>query len=50
MKKKCTNAKCRKTFTVSAGAVCCPYCGKKYPNMVVKDMKIIKLLKVLSII
>lgn len=37
MKKKCTNAKCRKTFTVSAGTKCCPYCGKKYPNMVAKE-------------
>ena len=32
MKKKCTNSKCRKTFTLWMGARSCPYCGKEYPR------------------
>lgn len=34
MKKKCTNGKCRKKFTVcSRNSVKCPYCGKEYPRL-----------------
>lgn len=39
MKKKCTNSKCRKTFThvIEKGiVVTCPYCGKKYPRIKVE--------------
>ena len=33
MKKKCTNSKCRKTFSISIKTSSCPYCGKEYPRM-----------------
>ena len=34
MKKKCTNSKCRKVFTVwDREMVICPYCGKIYPRL-----------------
>ena len=33
MKKKCTNSKCRKSFTVTASTVSCPYCGESYPRL-----------------
>ncbi len=32
MKKKCTNSKCRKIFTLWMGEKSCPYCGKEYPR------------------
>lgn len=34
-RKKCTESGCRREFAVKGvrGAVCCPYCGKKYPRI-----------------
>ena len=34
MNKKCTNSSCRKTFSTLYFAGNCPYCGKKYPQLV----------------
>lgn len=39
MKKKCTNSKCRKSFTTTENSYICPHCGKVYPRLhVVNDM------------
>lgn len=35
MKKKCTNGKCRKIFTIrDKEQAVCPYCGKEYPRLI----------------
>lgn len=33
MRKRCTNNKCRRIFSVKVETVCCPFCGKLYPRL-----------------
>lgn len=39
MKKRCTNSKCRKIFTVKSGKVSCPFCNKSYPRVLEKTVE-----------
>ena len=43
MNKKCTNSSCRKTFSTLNFDGRCPYCGKRYPQLVQLDPQLARL-------
>ena len=42
MNKRCTNSSCRKTFSTLHSNGQCPFCGKKYPQLRVKETSLEK--------